>query len=367
MRTVEELLFITLRAGLGAELSPGVEACADDALWEQVINLARKQGTLAICQDGLVRLMNEGVDTGIGKQLRRSWFSRSVSYERQYEKYTKVLSSLAGLYDKEGFKMMTMKGYGMSLLYPTPQHRPCGDIDIWLFGRQKKADLMLRKKYSVGIDDSHHIHSVFKANGITIENHYDFFNPYSYASNRRVNELLTELATVDQCGTLDLDGRTVYIPSADFNALYLVRHAAQHFAAIEITLRHLLDWGFFCKAHGSDVDWDRMLPLIESLNMDRFLHAIDAILVDYLGFSESCFPPIKRDYDLEARVLESIIAPEYPDDAKPSRGLFRILIWKLRRWSSNLWKQRIVYNESPLRTFLSQILSHILKPGTIKS
>ena len=100
--------------------------------------------------------------------------------------------------------------------------------------------------------------------------------------------------------------------------------------------------------------------------MDRFLHATDAILVDYLGFSEECFPAIERNYDLETRVLEAIIAPEYPDSAKPEKGLLRIIVWKIRRWRSNLWKQRIVYNEAPIQTFFSQIVSHILKPETFK-
>lgn len=36
--------------------------------------------------------------------------------------------------------MMVLKGYGLSLNYLKPSHRPCGDIDIWLFGKQKEAD-----------------------------------------------------------------------------------------------------------------------------------------------------------------------------------------------------------------------------------
>lgn len=39
--------------------------------------------------------------------------------------------------------MVLLKGYCLSLNYPKPNHRPCGDIDIYLCGDGDKADDLL--------------------------------------------------------------------------------------------------------------------------------------------------------------------------------------------------------------------------------
>lgn len=39
--------------------------------------------------------------------------------------------------------MMVLKGYGLGKNYPAPNHRPCGDIDIWNFGRQEEVDALI--------------------------------------------------------------------------------------------------------------------------------------------------------------------------------------------------------------------------------
>lgn len=98
------------------------------------------------------------------------------SYEYQYEQYCKAIARLAGFYNSHGYKMMILKGYACSLDWPKSSHRPCGDIDIWLFGKQKEADEALKSfrildsstseaaKPSAGfkIDSSHHHHTVFE-------------------------------------------------------------------------------------------------------------------------------------------------------------------------------------------------------------
>lgn len=89
---------------------------------------------------------------------------------------------------------MLLKGYGVSLDYPIPAHRPCGDIDIWLFGQQEHADALLHREKGTAINLEKHHHTVFSLDGITVENHYDFLNVHAHASNREIEKKLQELA-----------------------------------------------------------------------------------------------------------------------------------------------------------------------------
>jgi hypothetical protein len=115
-------------------------------------------------------------------ELKLEWIGEVLqNYEGRYLGYKKAIGSLAGFYNRHGFKMMVLKGYACSLDWPKPEHRPCGDIDEWLFGQQQAADRELGswlKVHGSGveIDNSHHHHSVFEWGEFTVENHYDFIN-----------------------------------------------------------------------------------------------------------------------------------------------------------------------------------------------
>lgn len=81
--------------------------------------------------------------------------------EKRNFRQKRVLADLAGFYAAHGIDLMLLKGYGMSLNYPIPNHRPCGDLDIWLYGRQKEADALLHKERDIAIDKDKHHHTVF--------------------------------------------------------------------------------------------------------------------------------------------------------------------------------------------------------------
>lgn len=85
---------------------------------------------------------------------------------------------------------MVLKGYACSLDWPKPEHRPCGDIDIWLFGKQKESDSLLDKELGINIDSSEHHHTVFYWRGFMMENHYDFIEVHHHSSSPILEKIL---------------------------------------------------------------------------------------------------------------------------------------------------------------------------------
>lgn len=148
---------------------------------------------------------------------------------------------------------MVIKGYGLSLNYPKPSHRPCGDIDIWQFGQWREADNALNFELGLKIDGSHHHHTVFDWMGFSVENHYDFVNVYSHKSSRELEKIFKELG-LDDSHSVEVCGEKVYLPSPNLHALFLIRHMVSHFAAAEISLRLVLDWAFFVEKHTKELD-----------------------------------------------------------------------------------------------------------------
>ena len=126
--------------------------------------------------------------------------------ERKYAQQKTVIVKLSRFFAEHGIKMMIIKGYGLSLNYPVPNHRPCSDIDIWLFeerseddgsikrfSAQQRADNLLREHFGIKIDEDKHHHTVFYFDGIMVENHYDFLNIHAHRSNRIIEKRLKHL------------------------------------------------------------------------------------------------------------------------------------------------------------------------------
>lgn len=361
LRPTDHLLFALLRAALWGEALPIAEfAALSAAEWSTLYKRASAQGVLALAYDAVKGLPME-VQPPRG--LRLQWAVNVEQIEQRYAKQERAIGQLAAFYAAHDLPMMLLKGYGLSRNYPIPHHRPCGDADIWLYGRQAEADAYLRRERGVAIDEEKHHHTVFTFEGVMVENHYDFLNVHSHRSNRTVEARLQALAAEGN-EPLKVGDATIYLPSADFNALFLLRHAAAHFAAAEIGLRHVVDWTMFLHRYHDRIHWAELEPFVRQVNMHRFLQALNAIAVDILGLDGQKVPDFERDAALERRVLSEILQPEFAEQL-PRRGAVKILRYKIRRWWANRWKHRMVYSEGLFTTFWVQVWSHLLKPKSI--
>ena len=144
--TDTQLLIQTIRSGLGLPLMP-IEGSQPN--WSNIYHMAARQGVTAIAWDGVQRYLHEGLITseqGPDKATKLQWALAVEQTEKRYSKQLKAIAKLADIYNEEGIKMLILKGYGLSLIYPVPEHRRCSDVDIWLFGEQQRADDIVRKK-----------------------------------------------------------------------------------------------------------------------------------------------------------------------------------------------------------------------------
>ena len=354
MNTYQSLLYI-IRLGIG-------HSCGElpsDTNWPLIHALAEKQGVLGITIDGIEKLPEEKRPL---KELLLGWIGEVLQdYEYRYKFYCSAISELAGFYNGHGLKMMVLKGYACSLDWPKPEHRPCGDVDIWQFGMQKEADEILQKEIGIKLDKSHHHHTVFNWRGFMVENHYDFINVYDYKSSKYIEQILKELGKNDT-NFIVINGEKVYLPSPNLHALFLIRHAVSHFASTYITLRQVLDWAFFVEKHTKEIDWKWLEEVLDKYHMKDFYNCINAICVEDLGFSSELYPCIQYSPFLKDKVLFDILSPKYSIEEPDS--LFPRLIYKYRRWYGNGWKQELCYEESRLSGFISNLWAHALKPNS---
>lgn len=359
MKVIEDTFLHIVRFGIG---TADRVTFPENINWSEIETLAEKQGLSAIIVDGIGKLP-ESIRPP--KEILLQWIGNTLQcYEYRYEKYCSSMSGLASFYNQHSFQMMVLKGYACALNWPKPEHRPCGDLDIWLFGKQKEADAILSQEKGIKVDSSHHHHTVFNWGDITVENHYDFINVYDYKSSKDIEKILKELGQDDSFFT-EVNGERVYLPSPNLHALFLIRHAASHFASTYITLRQVLDWAFFVQKHTNEIDWDWLKDILRKYHMMDFFNCINAICVEDLGFSSGIFPGVQFSPVLKEKVLRDILSPEFTIE-EPNSFIPRLL-YKYKRWYGNGWKQKLCYEDSRISGFLSNLWAHILKPSSFFS
>lgn len=362
MLSSKNTLLSLVRLGIGHQSV----ALSEPVNWNEVQVLGERQGLAAILVDGIEQLL--GSQRPPKEDLLQMIGQVVQSYEYRYELYRQAIAELANVYKEHGLKMMVLKGYACSLDWPKPEHRPCGDIDIWLFGKQKESDELIAKEKGGNVDYSHHHHTVFEWGGFTVENHYDFVNVYAHKSSAEVEKIFKELGKddshyVEVMSTSTGSVTKVYLPSPNLHALFLIRHMVSHFAASEISLRQVLDWAFFVENHKDEVDWNWLLGVLDKYCMKDFFNLINEISIEDLGFRAEIFPTIQFSPELKERVLADILEPAY-GTAEPERFFPRIA-YKYRRWQGNAWKQRLCYSESRWSMFWNGLWAKMLKPASI--
>ncbi len=360
-----QTLLYLIRVGMQSAEALSSEQLSSDICWSEVYKMAAEQGVAAIAWRGVQQLISEGAipaDKVPDRATKLRWALHAEQAAQRYRKQRSTIIKLCDIYSEAGIKLLILKGYGISLLYPHPEDRACCDIDIWLFGEQQRADDLLRQKLNIKIDEDRHHHTVFYVDGVMVENHYDFLNIASHLSNRDIEQRLKALAATPE--SFDIDGRTIYRPNANHHALFLVRHAAAHFAAVEIVLRHIIDWAMFVRHYHSVIDWEWLRGICQLHNMDKFLDALNALASDICALDLSLMPGTVRRMELEQRILSDILTPEFLEP-KPKGGYLRIIGYKCRRWWANRWKHSIVYQENTIKRFFVQVCGHIAKPRSI--
>lgn len=338
-----------------------VEECEVDIChdidWHALYAFAIRQGVSALVLDALGFLPK---DARPSKPMLLQWIGQATMMEQMYAKHRGLISSLASVYAKDGIRMLLLKGYGCSLCYPKPEHRPTGDIDVYLFGKKDEADALIEKEFGVKVHREYHKHSTFNYGGVEVENHAKFIDDVSHKSNIRFEQILMSVLDKKEFLLSPIDN--VLLPSPTFNALFLLRHTGEHFASNEITLRHVLDVGTFFHRYHSKIDWALVFKVYKEERMLRFFNAIATICVEYLGIDAASFASDDKQYIYQSdtaladRILSDIFEKK---DVLPMSTVgidtiskkLRYAIDKSRRWWHNRWKYQLIYNENLVESF----------------
>ena len=107
--------------------------------WDEVMEIASKHGVVGLCLESLEKLPKESRPA---KDTLLNLIGITTQLEAQYNLHLKVLKKLSDYFHKNGITTILLKGYSLSLNYHVPNHRPSGDIDLFLSDGRRADELI---------------------------------------------------------------------------------------------------------------------------------------------------------------------------------------------------------------------------------
>lgn len=126
---IDDVLLPLLHASVASNVVLQEIPIIQETTWQRLFEIAAKQGVLALLYEVICQLP-ESVQPP--RMLKLRWALSVEAIERRYEQQIQVVHELSELYGNQGIRSIVLKGIGLSVYYPRPEHRECGDIDLLL-------------------------------------------------------------------------------------------------------------------------------------------------------------------------------------------------------------------------------------------
>ena len=286
MTLTESHYFALLRSALW-DTPVAIEGPID---WNAVMRLAQHHANQALL-GGVASQMttdNRPSEVMLGKMqtvMRNNLLSQM--------RLKQILASAVTLLRQHGIEPVLLKGFSLAALYPNPNLRQFGDIDLF-----------------VGLDDFHEACTLLRTlpGGYNwgeekeVGHHYNIeFGNYPMEIHRVSADVDDDrdakiYAVIERDGLytntqrVDLEGIEINIPSKEFMVFFTFYHAWHHFLNSGVGWRQISDVALTLHTYHDQLDLDKLRQWFTALHLMRPWQTFGCLMVEQLGLPETEMP-----------------------------------------------------------------------------
>lgn len=317
--------------------------------WKELMELAAAQGVFALAYDGL-----SGLPIAIRppKALLIQWAMGVKQIERRYEHQVRSLQSITKLYRENGMKCLLIKGIGLSRLYPKPEHRESGDLDLFLFGDYVRGNRLAEER-GIAVDYHSYVHSHFVYEGTLVENHFSFLNTERDKWDRDLDILLHQKLAKE--ALIYMEDLCVHFPPLAFNLLFVHLHAIKHFIKSDFVLRQLCDWAFLLRQCTDAKEMKEFNGILREFDLHRYADAFNTLASSLLGVPLTEDFVHNQDLALAQKVASEMMSQTSTETVALTRNPVKAIFRKVKTASSifdRRWRFYLISKNYFLRELL---------------
>lgn len=245
--------------------------------WYDFLQFCNKHGVIGVVFEGILK-----ADIRINKNILFQWLSYAEQIKQQNIIANQRIEQIQHFFEEKDYRTCILKGQANGLMYPKPDERSPGDIDIWVEGDTKDIIKIVQGVVPDASYSLHHIKMpVFK--DVSVEVHYRPANMTSRILDKKLQAYVKEMAD-DQfsnkvkLGEIEISGLT-----NEFNALYQILHMYGHFFSTRNSFKQFIDYYYLLKRGLTDDEKKHCLEMFGQLKVEKYSAGIMWIMTDILG------------------------------------------------------------------------------------
>ena len=268
---------------------------------QQLYNLSKKHSILGVSFVGLYNSKRNGLK--VDSLLFSQWYGLYESLRKRNEDLDSDCRWTTQYFEENGFNSCILKGQGLNLLYnidndtDVPLVRTGGDVDIWIMPKEKPSQnkeekndntlsnrrLFIHRFCNSIIPNCHTVyhHLDFPIEGKDVEVHFTpswMFCPWH---NNRLQKFFEK-----EWGNRVLTEKGFYVPSTDFNLVYILIHIYRHIFDEGVGLRQLLDYYFVLK-NSTEEQRLKAYAFLQTIGMNRLTKGVMWIMQEAFAMESS--------------------------------------------------------------------------------
>ena len=246
-------------------------------------------------QEALQIHMRQGTATMVFPLLPMTPAMKMVCVQnmQQHVKLHHTLSLAWNALEKAGVQAVLMKGASLAAMYPDPQMRTWGDIDLFVGKDQyHPACAAMRDTFpnALKFDEEldHYKHYNLIADGVSIEIHRVTMGLQHPLDECRYAKM--EADAVAHACDLKIGDLNVRIFEPTFNALFVLFHSWEHMMTQGANVRQLCDVALLLHHYAGQIDGTRLKKNLRALHLTDVWQLYMWILVNALGLPQAEAP-----------------------------------------------------------------------------
>ena len=245
--------------------------------WEVMFWMARQQALIGVCYDGICRIPAYQLPPS---EILNAWKILTEKIVNIHHLHLQRTEEMKDILSRLGLRGCILKGIALSRLYPVPEWRMCGDIDVWVQGTHESILTALEKDFKTwGV-----LYQECKVDffpDVDVEIHFHpgkMYNPFLNARLQRYLEKESPIRSDEVLTLADLR----------FHAVYCMAHMFHHYLEGGIGLRQMMDY-YYILLHLNPSDRVPVMTALRHLGMGRFTAAMMESLQFNFGLEEEFF------------------------------------------------------------------------------
>lgn len=287
-KDIIQIFFKLVRIGLGESVEDF--PILDSTQWQKLYTLARQQAIVGVIYKSIENLPKEKRPP---REFLFKWIIATERIKELNKHLNKTAQKVESRFRDNNLQSCILKGQGIAQLYPNPNLRAPGDIDVWVSGNRREVIAHVNGMTNMSKSVYHHIDGL-NIDGVEIETHFTpsyMANPFA---NRRLQKWIkvSSAEQFDHCVILD-DGTQIHSPTLAFNRVFILHHIYRHFFYEGIGLRQMMDFYYVLKQGFTKEEQLETLRIYKRLNILNFAGAAVYVLRRVLGLEKQYFitPP----------------------------------------------------------------------------